>query len=906
MRMAGLLRPDDDPGAAPTAGAEVWDGGGEGPMTEETLAAPLLHSTTAERVARRPSLADALPWRAVTEEGVVILNDLRSSGVVLEVDPVACEARPEARMAAIADAFSSLITSTVPELDWRGGPFVLQFYCWDDPVFHYIDRIRAHVAPEAREGSLTREWIGQLERHYAMVGRAEGIFVDGRVSGAPWRGRRRRVVAALSRRVIGRSQHTLEDVVGRLENALRAGGVNARRWSGAEFEQWLRGWFGGDHAPPPASSEVPLTALLDGGIGDLAARCFAGRRPWSDKEGNWWFNERPHRFLTIEELDAPPLIGHLSAERPIGDRQLALLDTAPPGTIYTLTVEFHTGDEVRAALDQVVASNRGERAEARKLRELAEQAIQQVVHGHPIRRTLAGFFLRAPDAPTLKRRARRFAAQLAGERIRCMEPDDDLLAGDSYIRALPFAYDPRHDRQTAHVARWMSAQHIAHLLPLYGRSRGTGHPGLLGFNRLGEPLEADPLAKADRMKSGHLVMFGPTGSGKSAQLVATLLHAMALHRPRLFIVEAGNSFGLLCDHFEAHGLRVHRTRFTTSSPSSLPPFADAMELLEERSTSTAEHPAEDEDGDAQRDPLGEMEMAAFLMVTGGEQREAERYDRADRYTLREGILAAARACRDGGRDQVLTEDVAAGLESLERDPHPNAGRMAAALRLYCSGIHGRFFNQPGEAWSDQADVIHVDLGILAQEGYEDALAVAMVSLMRHMSAVAEKYQYDERQSLCLFDEAHILATNPLLAPFAAKISKMWRKLGFWLWLATQNLEDYPDVARKLLLAAEWWLCLTMPAGELEHVKRFRPLSTEQEALMLAAVKEPGHYTEGLLMTDALTLLMRFVQPALALALAQSEQHEKAVRAAIMRERGCSELEAVYEVARRIEERRNGH
>ena len=253
----------------------------------------------------------------------------------------------------------------------------------------------------------------------------------------------------------------------------------------------------------------------------------------------------------------------------------------------------------------------------------------------------------------------------------------------------------------------------------------------------------------------------------------------------------------------------------------------------------------------------------------------------------------------------MIAEVADGLDSLDRDHHPNAGRMAAALRLYCTGIHGEFFNRPGAVWSDQADVIHVDLGILAQEGYEDALAVAMVSLMRHMSAVAEKYQYDDRQSLCLFDEAHILATNPLLAPFAAKISKMWRKLGFWLWLATQNLEDYPDVARKLLLAAEWWLCLTMPAGELEHVKRFRPLTAEQEALMLAAAKEPGHYTEGLLLTDTLTLLMRFVQPALALALAQSEQHEKAARAVIMRERGCSELEAAYEVARRIEEERDG-
>jgi len=29
-----------------------------------------------------------------------------------------------------------------------------------------------------------------------------------------------------------------------------------------------------------------------------------------------------------------------------------------------------------------------------------------------------------------------------------------------------------------------------------------------------------------------------------------------------------------------------------------------------------------------------------------------------------------------------------------------------------------------------------------------------------------------------------------------KVVKMWRKLGAWLWLATQNLEDYPAAAGK--------------------------------------------------------------------------------------------------------------
>ena len=49
-----------------------------------------------------------------------------------------------------------------------------------------------------------------------------------------------------------------------------------------------------------------------------------------------------------------------------------------------------------------------------------------------------------------------------------------------------------------------------------------------------------------------------------------------------------------------------------------------------------------------------------------------------------------------------------------------------------------------------------------------------------------------------------------------KITKMWRKLGAWFWIATQNLEDFPDASRKMLNMMEWWLCLVMPRRRLSR------------------------------------------------------------------------------------------
>ncbi len=177
--------------------------------------------------------------------------------------------------------------------------------------------------------------------------------------------------------------------------------------------------------------------------------------------------------------------------------------------------------------------------------------------------------------------------------------------------------------------------------------------------------------------------------------------------------------------------------------------------------------------------------------------------------------------------------------------------------------------------------------------------MAYLSIMSHINDLVERHQSDERPTLVVTDEGHIITTNPLLARYVVKITKMWRKLGAWFWIATQNLEDFPDASRRMLNMMEWWLCLVMPKEEVEQIARFRELSEEQRSLLLSARKEPGKYIEGVVLSDKLEALFRSVPPALSLALAMTEKHEKAERAAIMRKRGCSELEAVYMIAEQI-------
>ncbi|MDN5485960.1 MAG: conjugative transfer ATPase, partial [Pseudomonas sp.] len=426
------------------------------------------------------------------------------------------------------------------------------------------------------------------------------------------------------------------------------------------------------------------------------------------------------------------------------------------------------------------------------------------------------------------------------------------------------------------------------------------------------PLSFDPLSRLDRAMNGHLLLFGPTGAGKSATLVTLLMQVMAVYRPRLYIVEAGNSFGLQGDYFATQGLSVNKVQLKPGASVSLAPFADAWRLVEQpdQVASLSIDELDDEavaSREDQRDVLGELEITARLMITGGEAKEEARLSRADRSLIRECILDAAQTCVAAGR-QVLTRDVRDALLHVAADTHlpekrrERAQEMGESIDLFCQGFEGELFDREGTPWPE-SDVTIVDLATYAREGYEAQMSISYISLMNTVNNLAERDQYLGRPIVMVTDEGHIITKNPLLAPFVVKGTKMWRKLGAWFWLATQNLADFPTAAQTMLNMIEWWICLNMPPAEIEEIARFKKLTPAQKALLLSASKEPGKYTEGVVLSKKLETLFRAVPPSLYLALAMTEPEEKAERWTLMQENGCSELEAAYRVAELIDRAR---
>ena len=926
---------------APGPPADAWSrhvealrahGIGE-PGTAHTSHRPATQADEQALYDMAPSFVDLLPWvEYLPKSGCVLLDDGTSVAAFYELLPVGTEGREPDWLLQVRDTLENVLQDSFDELE--DNPWVVQLYAQDDTSWdRYLDELRGYIQPRAQGTAFTEFYLRFFAHHLQAIAKPGGLFEDSTVTRLPWRGQVRRTRLVVYRRVGQAPQRrgqtpeqALNRVCDRLVGGLAHAGVRAQRLGAADIHAWLLRWFNPNPTllGPAAADRERFYALtrypdeqepgeieLASGT-DFSQRLFFGQPRSDAAQGLWYFDGMPHRAIAVDRLRTPPSTGHVTGETRKGDAINALFDQMPEDTLMCLTLVITPQDVLEAHLNHLGRKAVGDTLASEQTRADVQQARGLIGSTHKLHRGALSFYLRGRDTAELEARGLQLGNVLLGAGLQPVREEDEVAPLNTYLRWLPCVYDPAKDPRQWYT-QLMFAQHAVNLAPLWGRSQGTGHPGITLFNRGGGTLTFDPLNRLDRQMNAHLFLAGPTGSGKSATLNNLLNQVTAIYRPRLFIVEAGNSFGLYGDFAARLGLSVNRVKLAPGAGVSLAPFADAHRLVENPSqVQTLDADALDEDdaavdGDEQRDVLGELEITARLMITGGEDKEEARMTRADRSLIRQCILDAARHCVTEQRT-VLTRDVRNALRERGRDTTlPESRRMrllemADAMDMFCQGSDGEMFDRPGTSWPE-ADLTIVDLATYAREGYNAQLSIAYISLINTVNNIAERDQFLGRPIINVTDEGHIITKNPLLAPYVVKITKMWRKLGAWFWLATQNLDDLPKAAEPMLNMMEWWLCLSMPPDEVEKIARFRELTPAQKALMLSARKESGKFSEGVILSRSTELLFRAVPPSLYLALAQTEPEEKAERHQLMQEYGIGELDAALKIAENIDRAR---
>ncbi len=906
----------------------VLPGDGRKPITEKKYG---------DLYNENPSFTDYLPWKDYDdEEGVYLLDDGVSVGVFVEIDPIDIEGRSKDILEKIEEGIQQAL-QYLPIL--QDNPWIVQTYLQDEPIRDLIRKIHEYSTEEARQSEHHEIWLRELEEHIEMLAKDGGFFKDD-IAQFMWNGQNRKVRMAIYRISdetewmkkgkpipgIGTPADEINMLLDSFLSALRQVGIQSRRYKPVDVYNWLFPWFspkpeGVKHAYDfikkyPYSEE---TNECLGASADLAEMVTVGA-PESKEDGSWCFTGMPHRLISLQAVNTPPETGVLTAEQESksGDNKSASMwDKLPKGSIFVTTIVVKPQSQIKAHLNNIIKKSGQGSPEARQAAAQAQDALNNIADRKFLYPTYSGLYIRGHDELELSRNTTTAISILRSFGFDPVEPRFDPTARDNYIRHLPMAYSYNHDKDKSRSARLTYTHHISRMLPFYGRGKGTGNPGFLAFNRVGEPLMFDQ--NKDKSRVAHSLIFGPTGCGKSATILYKAMHEMALKKPRQIFIEKGDSFYPLSLYYKSVGLTVNHVKFKKSSDISLPPYVNAFKALVEAEAdeatmsvmlnTTAEDAMDDEGSDEERDYLGEMEWLTRMMITGAESKEEERFERPDALLIRRAILEATRRQRDANIDHVLPEHVAQVIRDFSNDSKVGTEArkqrivyMADSLEYWTQGLHGRFFNRPGKSWPE-ADVTILDMGILTGDNYKDMLAVTIISLLNTITGIGEKYQHSGRETDVYVDEGHIITCNPVLAKPFVFGAKTWRKLSIWLHQATQNLKDYPDEAEKMLSLAEWWYLLNIDESELASVLRFKELSAEHKKLVVSTRKESKKYTEGVVLSDNLKYLFRVVMPALPLSLAGTDGPEKKNIVSLQSEYDCDLLGAYWLNAQKIKDYR---
>jgi conjugative transfer ATPase len=900
-----------------------------------------------------PSISTKLPWMDYdSETGCFWLEDGRSVAVVFELEDVATDTQSEVALKQVESGLQTILQDAFPLYFDEESPWIIQFYLQDELNLQpFYERCEQYVKASAKDTVLTANYLKLLQQHTERLTQPQGLFVDTKVSGTTFRGKTRKIRMVIYRRLTGlsklkRSKNAIQDLNGIAQTVVSqftALGVQVTRYTGKDFYAWMVRWFN----PAPIQGDGSVETLLQRcpypgdeympwGY-DFAEKIFFSVPRSDAQKGVWYFDEKPHQYVPILGLSALPKTGHLSHERLFGHYTTSLFDQFPEGSVFVLTVILQSQEKVKNHLLHLAKSaQKSHSTEGEMAREdiaLAKRAIESGNYFFP---TVMGVYLKGDNDRDLEHKVIQVETLLSSQGFHHLRGDQVLTPVDSYLRYLPMAYSYIFDQARLRRSRYLSSKQIANLIPLYGRQRGTPHPAITLYNRGGEPLTFDPFHSNDKDFNSHLLLLGTTGAGKSALCVYLMMQLMAIYRPRLVLVDAGNSFALLAEYFKKMDLTVHRIEITTHDQTtlSLNPFADSHKMLaqleavhyaqdpiwlkkvdeklsieqEKLAESATQH---DHIVEENRDYLGEMVLAAQLMITGGEQKEADAMTREDRYWILMAVVNAAKTAKSQQRDQMIASDIitafhqlAESLETTDKKSDQNVikrlKKMASNLELFCQDpLSARYFNRVSHPWP-LADVTVLEMGLFKQAGYEAQRALAFMGLMNKTLSLAEQHQYHDRFTVLFVDECHSVTSNPLTALSVTKCAKMSRKVGLWLWFATQNIQDFPDEARKMLSMMEFWICLGMSEAELTEIERFKFLHEEERQLFRSVRKEANKYVEGVLLCNRFKALFRTIPPRLSLALAMTEAREKAQRYHIMQEKQCSEVEAAMEVAKMLD------
>lgn len=884
-----------------------------------------------------PAFVDYFPViDYLEEEEVYLFDDYINVAKIYEVGTRYMAAKSEGAL----DDFNRSITlalNALPADD--NSPYVIQIFVTKQASENIGDYLASKIKPELLQDKLTQAVIEVTRKHSDMLTHPKGLFQDSRMTGKQgWRvGEQKVYLVAYRKKTESEWKKNKKTPAEQIEHdltsfrtSMKSAGLDLKPLLPSQLVNWLAPFFGNNIRISEQDIE-DAKALANF---DLGQRIFEKQPRYhhdyaeETERGIWQFGGAWSRYITLGGIHKVPRSGVVTIGEQYADGSDMVLSASffeklPVGSMMTYSIIPQTDAQMKYEMSLV--SNKSADTVSRQAtyaNEQAETAYEEMMRNNEkVFYAQLGIYLSADSLENLLDNTETAIAEVLSTGVmQVVDPEWDLFPQHSYIKALPCVYDFKSDRNAALRARKSYTSHIASLLPFFGNKSGGENPCYIMYTRTGEPFYLNPFHPDDKERVSHEVFFGPTGSGKSATVCYMTLMSMAVNNPRTFLFDYGGSFKLLADYAEAHGKKVKRIKFTRNSDDVIAPFFETKKALEEvkqadlinQGNYKTDKNAKDEEEDEKRTYLGEMESILRVMVTGGNEIENANLSQTDLAQLSQALARGLQLSVDLGEPHARPVHIADAMQQMADEESKREGGIAdvaksmyekaTALRRWTQGLHGILFNRTATGFDPQYDLTLVEIGTLAKT--PDMMAVAGLSAIYNITAMAEDLQNTGRSIEIKIDEAHLWAKIGMLIDGLMVGAKVFRKLSTWLCIITQDASDFDGDAAKILTNAEFWHLMKMSEKEIEQISRILTLDEEVRHLIKFPKKERGRFVEGVSISDKYPdTLIRYVLPSLVLALAQTEGTEKEVRTAIMKKHQCSELEAVYMIADEIEQSR---
>lgn len=357
--------------------------------------------------------------------------------------------------------------------------------------------------------------------------------------------------------------------------------------------------------------------------------------------------------------------------------------------------------------------------------------------------------------------------------------------GDAAVRnSLPLNYRPNSmkmfRRDTPHLT-----QSLADLCPLYVEYQGVSDTAIMVNNRSGQPIFVDLWGV--ETNTAHSLICGATGTGKSFAFNNLLMALSVKYRPKVWIIDKGDSYESLCLVLGGNYVRL------------------ATEAFEDSVTGKTIHPicinpfylARNKDGVMEKPKLEDVFFIASLIMMMMNEGNGDKKATASNSNL---IIPLLYHALDEFYDDWLLNhpneeprfrDFIPVLERTTFQELHGKGVAEAVSLYYGVGPYAALFDGFLEVdWANDLTVLETQ-----RMAKSPALGIVTLALFRQIDQYCKFKLERSRKKICAVDEAWAVLSDPTAAAALAGFYREMRRYGCGCLLISQTVTDFVNLIK---------------------------------------------------------------------------------------------------------------